>query len=114
MQRVAGIGVSPGAVAGKAVILIQRSQALRYHVPRARRRLEIERDIMGLAVLGDPVGDVAKTPGLGPDDLAPIVLDDLGGGFRQRVDLGLGQVLTREKHMLVESHAALFLHLADR
>ena len=77
------------------------------------RRLEIERDVMRLAVLGDPIGDVAKTPGLGLDDLPAIVLDDLGGVFRQRVHLGLGQILTREKHMLVKSHVAHFLLLAD-
>ncbi len=46
--------------------------------------------------------------------LPPIVLDDLGGGFRQRVDLGLSQVLTRQKDMLIERHVALFLLLADR
>ena len=46
--------------------------------------------------------------------LPPLVLDDLGGGFRQRVYLGLGQVLTRQKDMLIERHVALFLLLADR
>jgi hypothetical protein len=61
------------------------------------RRLEIERDIMRLAVLRDPVGELAEAPGLGLDDLAAIVLDDLGGVLRQRVHLGLGQVLTRKK-----------------
>ena len=34
--------------------------------------------------------------------------------LRQRVHLGLGQVLTRQKDMLVERHVALFLLLADR
>jgi phosphotransferase system enzyme I (PtsI) len=33
MQRLKGIGVSPGIVAGRAVVLIQRAQALRYHIP---------------------------------------------------------------------------------
>ena len=33
MQRVTGIGASPGVVAGRAVILIQREQVLRYRVP---------------------------------------------------------------------------------
>ena len=79
-----------------------------------RRRVEVERDIMRLAVLRDAIGEVAKAPGLRPDDLAAIVLDDLGGVFRQRVDLGLGQILTREKHMLVERHVRAFLLLADR
>ena len=38
-----GIGVSPGIVSGRAVILIQRSQVLRYHVAEARLVLEIDR-----------------------------------------------------------------------
>jgi phosphotransferase system enzyme I (PtsI) len=43
MRRLNGIGVSPGAVAGKAVILIQRAQVLRYHVAPARVPHELER-----------------------------------------------------------------------
>src|SRR3954471_908378 len=78
------------------------------------RRFEIEHHIMGLAVLRDPVGEGAQAPGLGLGDLAAIVLDDLGGGLRQRVHLGLGQVLTRKEYMLVERHDALVLLLADR
>ena len=38
MQRLTGIGVSPGVVCGRAVILIQRAQVLRYQIaPRADR-----------------------------------------------------------------------------
>ena len=59
---------------------------------------------MRLAVLGDPVGEAAKPPGLGLDDLAAIVGQDFGGVFGKRVDLGLGEVLTREENMLVQSH----------
>jgi len=33
VQRLKGIGVSSGIVAGRAVVLIQRAQALRYHIP---------------------------------------------------------------------------------
>ena len=36
MQRLTGIGVSPGIVAGRAVILIQRAQVLRYQIAPAR------------------------------------------------------------------------------
>ena len=36
MQRLTGIGVSPGVVSGRAVILIQREQVLRYHVAPQR------------------------------------------------------------------------------
>src|SRR4051812_26877403 len=43
MQRLKGIGVSPGAVSGKAVILIQRAQVLRYHVAPGRVAHELER-----------------------------------------------------------------------
>jgi phosphotransferase system enzyme I (PtsI) len=48
MQRLKGIGVSPGVVSGRAVILIQRAQVLRYQIPQARvdhelRRLESSR-----------------------------------------------------------------------
>jgi len=48
MQRLKGIGVSPGVVAGRAVILIQRAQVLRYQIAASRvehelRRLEVSR-----------------------------------------------------------------------
>ena len=36
-QRLNGIGVSPGVVSGRAVILIQRAQVLRYQIPPAAR-----------------------------------------------------------------------------
>jgi len=41
MQRVTGVGASPGVVAGRAVVLIQREQVLRYRVPAARLEAEI-------------------------------------------------------------------------
>jgi len=43
MRRLTGIGVSPGMVAGRAVILIQRAQALRYQVAPARLEHELSR-----------------------------------------------------------------------
>src|ERR1043166_6904818 len=48
MRRLSGIGVSPGVVAGRAVLLIQRSQVLRYQIAPSRvdhelRRLEESR-----------------------------------------------------------------------
>jgi phosphotransferase system enzyme I (PtsI) len=43
MQRVKGIGVSPGVVSGRAVILIQRAQVLRYHIAPARLEQELAR-----------------------------------------------------------------------
>ena len=38
-----GIGVSPGVVSGRAVILIQRAQVLRYHVAERRLPRELQR-----------------------------------------------------------------------
>ena len=43
MRRVSGIGVSPGVVSGRAVILIQRSQVLRYRVAATRLDHELQR-----------------------------------------------------------------------
>src|SRR5205823_2195996 len=42
-QRLTGIGVSPGIVAGRAVILIQRAQVLRYQIAGARIETEVAR-----------------------------------------------------------------------
>ncbi len=43
MQRLTGIGASPGIVAGRAVVLMQREQVLRYRVPAARIDREVAR-----------------------------------------------------------------------
>jgi phosphotransferase system enzyme I (PtsI) len=43
VQRLTGIGVSPGTVWGRAVILIHRAQALRYQIAPARLARELER-----------------------------------------------------------------------
>ena len=43
MQRLTGIGVSPGLVCGRAVILIQRAQVLRYRIPASRIEHELAR-----------------------------------------------------------------------
>src|SRR5689334_7777314 len=76
---------------------------------RGRRSIEVESDVVRLAVLGDAVGEAAQAPGLGLYDLPAIVFDDLSGVFRERIDLGLGEVLTREENMLVERHASCSL-----
>src|SRR6185503_8843859 len=75
----------------------------------SRGSVEVERDIMRLAVLGDAVGKGAQPPGLGLGDRPAIVGDDFGGVFRERIDLGLGEVLTREENMLVKRHVRLSL-----
>ena len=43
MRRLTGIGVSPGIVAGRAVILIQRAQVLRYQIAPGRVAHELAR-----------------------------------------------------------------------
>ena len=43
MQRLKGIGVSPGVVAGRAVLLIQRAHVLRYQIAPARLEHELRR-----------------------------------------------------------------------
>jgi len=43
MQRLKGIGVSPGVVAGRAVILIHRAQVLRYQIAPVRLNDELRR-----------------------------------------------------------------------
>jgi len=43
MRRLTGIGVSPGVVSGRAVILIQRAQVLRYQIGEARLDRELAR-----------------------------------------------------------------------
>jgi phosphotransferase system enzyme I (PtsI) len=43
MQRLKGIGVSPGVVAGRAVVLIQRAHVLRYQIAPARLDHELRR-----------------------------------------------------------------------
>jgi len=43
MQRLKGIGVSPGVVSGRAVLLIHRAQVLRYQIPAARVDHEVGR-----------------------------------------------------------------------
>src|SRR6267378_4184355 len=43
MQRLTGIGVSPGVVSGRAVILIQRAHVLRYQIAPARLDHELSR-----------------------------------------------------------------------
>jgi phosphotransferase system enzyme I (PtsI) len=43
MRRLTGIGVSPGVVSGRAVILIQRAQVLRYQIAESRVSHHLER-----------------------------------------------------------------------
>jgi len=58
MQRLNGIGVSPGMVCGRAVILNQRAQVLRYRVPVARVDHELERLEQGRARTREQLQDI--------------------------------------------------------
>src|SRR5690606_26426411 len=60
--------------------------------------------IVTLAVLLDLVGELLEAPGLGLVDRALEFANDVGDGFRQRIDLSLAQILTRNKDMLVKRH----------
>ena len=83
MTRLDGIGVSPGLVAGRAVILIQRGQVLRYHIQQGRVAHELARlDASRLRArqqLSDIRSSVARQRG--PDlaslfDAQVLMLDD--------------------------------------
>ncbi len=67
MRRLNGIGVSPGVVAGRAVILIQRAQVLRYHIAPARLAQELARlersRVRTREQLVDIRGRIAARPG---------------------------------------------------
>jgi hypothetical protein len=76
--------------------------------------LDVQQHEVRLAVLLDLVCEVAQTPGLGLGDLAFVLFDNLGCGLGQRVHLGLGQVLARQKHMLVKRHVGFLYSSADR
>src|SRR3989449_472470 len=58
MQRLKGIGVSPGVVSGRAVILIQRAQVLRYQITPARLGRELTRLEESRARARQQLGDI--------------------------------------------------------
>ena len=83
MQRLTGIGVSPGVVSGRAVILIQREQVLRYHVPPQRLEHELARLEASRARARQQLTDIRGGVALrrGPDmasifDAQLLMLDD--------------------------------------
>ena len=51
---------------------------------RRRRGIDVEGDVMRLAVLGDAISEAAQAPGLGLRDRSAVFGDDLGGVFRER------------------------------
>ena len=58
MQRLTGIGVSPGVVSGRAVILIQRAQVLRYQIAPSRVDHEVARLEQSRARSRDQLTDI--------------------------------------------------------
>src|SRR3954469_10524354 len=83
MQRLTGIGVSPGIVSGRAVILIQRAQVLRYRVASARMASELARLADGRARTAAQLHDIRArvTRRRGPElaslfDAQLLMLDD--------------------------------------
>ena len=83
MQRLSGVGVSPGVVAGRAVILIQREHVLRYHVAPTRLDHELERLEVSRALARRQLTDIRGSVTLrhGPDmasifDAQLLMLDD--------------------------------------
>lgn len=58
MQRLTGIGVSPGLVSGRAVMLNQRAQVLRYRIPAARIDHELGRLEQGRVRTGDQLREI--------------------------------------------------------
>ena len=62
---------------------------------------DVQQNEVRLAVAVDLVSEVLETPGLGLGHLAVVCFDDLGGRRGQCIDLGLAQVLAREKDVLV-------------
>src|SRR3546814_17826137 len=75
-------------------IFVDRSLTLDLR-DRFARHFGRQHHIMTLAVLLDLVGELLQAPGFGLVNLALKLADDVGDGFRQRVDLSLAQVLTR-------------------
>jgi phosphotransferase system enzyme I (PtsI) len=61
MQHLKGIGVSPGVVSGRAVILIQREQVLRYQIAPGRASHELDRLEAGRARARQQLTDIRSS-----------------------------------------------------
>ena len=72
MQRLSGIGVSPGIVSGRAVILIQRAQVLRYHVRASRLGHELERFDKNRALSRQQLEDIRERVSVRRPELASL------------------------------------------
>ncbi|MGH9384869.1 MAG: phosphoenolpyruvate--protein phosphotransferase [Vicinamibacterales bacterium] len=83
MERLTGIGVSPGVAVGRAVVLTQRAEVMRFPIPPDR----VEREITALrhaqAVSREQLHDISRRIGQGPGselaalfDAQLLILDD--------------------------------------
>ena len=61
---------------------------------------------MPLTVLSHPVGKIAQPPIFSLLDLAGVVREELGERVCEGIDLRAGNVLTCDKYVLIERHAA--------
>ena len=61
MHRLTGIGVSPGLVSGRAVILNQRAQVLRYRIAEGRVAHELERLEQGRVRAAKQLRDIRES-----------------------------------------------------
>ena len=60
MQRLTGIGVSPGVVSGRAVVLSQRAQVLRYRIAREKIDPELTRLERARVLARDQLTEIGK------------------------------------------------------
>jgi phosphoenolpyruvate-protein phosphotransferase (PTS system enzyme I) len=72
MERLKGIGVSPGVVAGRAVLLIHRAQVLRYQIAAARVDHELGRLDEGRIRSRDQLVDIRARVALRRPELASL------------------------------------------
>ena len=80
---------------------------------RRCRAVDVEQHEVALAVLLHAVGEVAQAPIFTLLDLATLLGDQLGEGIGQRIDLGAGDVLARDKHVFVKRHRFSSLAAVD-
>ena len=75
-------------------VLVEAHQAL-HLVDGGRRRVDVEKRVIRLAILLDAVGEGLQTPVLDLENLAAIVFQDAPERLHQLVDLLVRDVLAR-------------------
>src|SRR5262249_35715014 len=66
---------------------------------RGRWRVDIQQDVMALAVLPHPICQIPQPPIFALLDFAAVVGDELGQGIGEGIDLGAGNVLARDEYI---------------